>query len=281
MVSVQLHVATDADGRYTIEQVRLGKFFVVAIPHNPPRGADGGPNRSGYRTTFYPSAATIDEAMPVVVNTREPQTADIRMIAAPLATVSGAVFDSKHAPVPNATLHIAHGDRLFGMDNAQARVRPDGTFTFAGIPPGTYYLQFRETAWTRPLVETPTVSMATVVVDGHDIAGVRVDPIHTVHVEGRLIVDDGARLQLPAGLTVDVLPIDGIGVPIRSAHTMNPDLSFAFDTWPGHSRLRVLPENGAWRIQHVRYHGADVTDAGIDFKEGEPVTGIEIEFGRR
>jgi hypothetical protein len=43
----------------------------------------------------------------------------------------------------------------------------------------------------------------------------------------------------------------------------------------------MLPENGPWRVLRVRYRGADITDSGIDFKEGETVTGIEIEFGPR
>jgi hypothetical protein len=280
LASGQLQIVTDADGRYAIEQIRVGEFFVAAIPHNVARAADGRPNPAGSRITFYPSAAAIEQAMPVVVNTREPQTANIRMIAAPLSMVSGTVFDSKHAPVANATLHIAHGDHLFGIDNAQARARPDGTFTFAGIPPGTYHLQFRESAWPPPRGEMPVLSMATVVVDGRDVSGVRVDPLRAVHVEGRVIVDAAHRAQLPADLTVGALPTEGVGAPTRYG-TLTPDLSFAFETWPGHTWIRMLPENGPWRVLRVRYRGADITDSGIDFKEGETVTGIEIEFGPR
>jgi hypothetical protein len=278
--NVRLQVPTDADGRYRIDETRLGEFFVVAIPHNAARAADGRPNRSGYRITYYPSAATVEQAMPVVVNTREPQIADIRMIAAPLATVSGTVVDSKGAPAASAPLDIAHGDHLFGIDNMQAHARPDGTFALGGFPPGTYYLQFREGPWPGPRDAVPLVSAATVVIDGQDVTGVRIAPIRPVHAEGHLVVNVADRPQLPADLTVGVLPQEGNAGHVAYG-TVQPDLSFAFDAWPLRGRVRVLPENGPWRVIRVRYRGADVTETGIDFKEGEAVKGIEIEFGRR
>jgi hypothetical protein len=161
----------------------------------------------------------------------------------------------------------------------QAHARPDGTLALGGFPPGTYYLQFREGPWPGPRDEVPLVSAATVVVDGQDVTGVRVVPIHPVRAEGRLVVNAADRSQLPADLTVGVLQ-EGNAGPL-SYGKVQPDLSFAFDAWPLRGRVRVLPENGPWRILHVRYRGADVTDTGIDFKEGEHVTGVEIEVARR
>src|SRR5262245_50323375 len=216
-----------------------------------------------------------------MVNVRDAQTADIRLIAAPLSVVSGTVFNSKDAPVPSATLHLAHGDYLFGIDNSSAVVRPDGTFAFGGMAPGTYFLQYRESAWPPPRDETPVVSMATVVVDRGDVTGVRVVPIRTVPVEGRLIVADADRASLPSDLIVSVAPVDWQGNPgPHRPGRLNADLTFSLDTWPRPGLIRVLPENAGWTIKSVRYRGADVTDTGIDFKEGTRVTGIEVELVR-
>jgi hypothetical protein len=107
---------------------------VAAIPHNPQRAADGRANRAGYRITYHPSAPDAEHAMPVMVNVRARQTADIIPLPAALATISGVVLDSKGSPVSQANVHIAHGDHLFGINRAAGPARSDGTFSFAGFP---------------------------------------------------------------------------------------------------------------------------------------------------
>lgn len=281
IADARAHVVTDAEGRYALEDARLGDFYVAAIPHNPQRGADGRANRAGYRITYYPSAPDPEHAMPVTVNIRERQVADIKLLPSGLAMITGVVLDSKEAAVPQASVHIAHGDHLFGIDGMNGSARADGTFGFAGFPPGTYFLQFRETKWPPARGENVLVSGAKVVVTNGDVTGVRVRPIHLVHAEGRLIAPAEFTARLPADLTVSTWPVnvDGNPGPHPPSH-INEDLTFSLDSWPGLVWMRVLPEDTGWQITHVRYHGADVTDSGIDFKEGQPVLGIEIEIGR-
>src|SRR5690349_707189 len=76
---VRARFMTDENGRYRIDAVSPGEYFVVAIPRNKGLDANGKPNRAGVRNTYHPSALTVGEAKPVVVNVREPQVADITL----------------------------------------------------------------------------------------------------------------------------------------------------------------------------------------------------------
>ncbi len=281
IVNAKAHVQTDAHGDYVMTQVPLGDVFVVAIPHNPAL-VDGRMNRSGYGITYYPSAARAEQALPVTVNVRAAQTADIRLRAAPLAAVSGVVIDSHDRPAAGGTLGVAHGDHLFGIDGGGVRLHPDGSFGVAGLPPGTYFLQYHEGVWPPPRDVTPLVSGAKVVVDGQDVTGVRVTPIRMVHASGRVIVPDALRGDVPhGGVTVAAVPIDSEGNPgPNRPGALKDDLSFEFATWPGPRRLVVSGMPYAWRIKAVRYRGADVTAKGIDFTGAEIMSGIEIELER-
>ena len=285
LANAQLHVPTDANGGYAIQDAPIGEYFVVAIPHNAFRTADGPLNRAGFGVTYYPSAPSADAAMPITINVREAQTANIVMRPASLATVSGTVLNSKGEPAADERLHIAHGDRLFGIDSAVVSLRHDGTFTLPPLPPGTYFLQYRENGWPPPRDVPQLISAATVVIggDGHDLAGVKVVPLHMVHGAGRVIVDPSSREQLHAAdFHVAVMPVVSDGNPgPQRAGALRDDLSFELDAWPAKVWMRVMPEDAGWQITRVRYRGADVTDTGIDFKEGEPVSGIEIELVRR
>jgi hypothetical protein len=123
--------------------------------------------------------------------------ADIRIAPAHLAHVSGIVFGANGRPVQGGMLGVAHGDNLFGVDSSAVSIRPDGTFVVMGLPPGTYFLQFREGVWPPPKTVLPKVSGAKVIIADADVTHVRVAPIEMVTVTGRLLLDASQRtLQL-------------------------------------------------------------------------------------
>ena len=181
-MNVKTHVLTDAHGDYLFTQVPLGEVFVVAIPKNAAL-VDGRLNRSGYKrgVTYYPSAARVEEALPVTVNVRAAQKADIRLTSVPLAAVGGTSSSTPtigRPPVRRRWTLVARGDHLFGVAGGGVALHPDGSFGIAGLSPGTYFPQYREGTWPPPRDVTPLVSGATVVIDGSDMNGVRVSPIH-------------------------------------------------------------------------------------------------------
>jgi hypothetical protein len=283
--NVRLFAVTDNRGEYRLENINPGEYFVVAIPRNRSAMREGRLTRTGHAISYYPSAPRAADAMAVMVGVQQAQTADITLRPATLAVVSGTVFGSNGQPVQGGTLGMTHGDNLFGVDPARIRLRPDGSFLVAGLPPGTYFLQYHEGPWPPPPDATPLVSGAKVVLDGRDLAGVRVAPIHMVRATGRVIVDPAARAALqPSTVSVGANPRvwDGNPGPQRAGR-LKDDLSFDFATWPGPGFMRVFFDAPGWRVKTVRYNGVDVSETGhdfIDFKEGQEVVGIEIELAR-
>ncbi|HYT69608.1 MAG TPA: hypothetical protein VEL51_24530 [Vicinamibacterales bacterium] len=247
------------------------------------RAQDGRVNRTGFGITYYPGVKSRDGAKLVMVKVDGPVTADITLVPAVLSVVSGVVIGSNDRPVAGGMLGIAHGDGMFGVDSKGLRIRADGFFLLPALPPGTYFLQFHESAWPPPRGETPLVSGARVVVEGRDLAGVRVAQIHMVHATGKVVVDPAVRaLFQPAAFTVGAFPVDvnGNHGPQRSG-SIRDDLTFEFSTWPSVGWVRVLFDDNGWRVKAVRHGGRDVTATGIEFKAGQEITGIEIELVRR
>jgi hypothetical protein len=281
IVRAGLGVRTDANGAYRLENLPLGPYYVVAIPENPPLGRDGRLNRAGHGITYYPSTSTRADARQVTVTVVEPAVADITMLPATLASISGTVIGQDGKPVGGGRLTLAHGDGMFGVHGRGLTTRSDGVFVLAALPPGTYILQFREGPERPPRGSVSLVSGAKVALNGHDVSGVRVAPIHTVRATGRIVIDPEAkRLLAPATISVSAFPvIDGMpgsnGIP-----TMNDDLSFAFNAWPGPNFVRVIIDAPGWVVKAIRYEGRDVMKTPIDFKEGQAVDGIEVEVAR-
>lgn len=281
---VRVRFTTDADGRYRMDSVPLGDCYVVVIPPNTALGPDRRPNRTGFRITYYPAAATAAEAMPVRVNVREPQIADVTLQPARLGVITGTVFTAAGTPANGGRLRVGLGDGLFGVGGGDVALDAKGRFALAGLAPGTYHLHYSEGVWPPPRdVEVPLVSGATVIMRDGDATNIRVMPIRMAHATGRVIVDAALRGQLrPGEFTVGSTPLDFDGNPGPARPgTLHDDLTFEFRAWPGRGRLRVIPEDRGWIVKAARYRGTDVTQTGIDFGAGEEISGIEVELVRR
>jgi hypothetical protein len=289
-VSARLGAITNATGDFRLEVGRIGEFYVVALPHNRLVNANGQPNRVGFANTFYPNATRFADAQRVVVNAGSPATANITLAPATLAVVAGTVTGSDGRPATTGVLGVSHGDGLFGLDSRGMTVGANGSFVIPGFPPGTYYVQFHESASPPPRGEIPLVSGAKVVVDGHDILDVRVLPIRMVAATGRVVVDGGSAAGLkPSEIRIGASPIDFDGNPgFQQPGVLREDMTFEFKTWPSVGIIRVtlppvspqapLPE---WTVKAVKLNGVDVTDKPVEFAQGKVVSGLEIVLARR
>lgn len=279
-VSALLHTVTDANGQYRLDGLSIGDYFVVALPKNDP-GTPRQPTRVGYGKTFYPSAAEVQHAGTVHVAGTAPTEANVRLVSARLAIVSGLAIGASGDPV-GGTLALTHGDGLFGLDSTGYRLPPSGAFAIPAVPPGTYFLVLHESTWPPPQGDIPAVSQAKVIVSGDDVKGVRVVPIHMVQASGRLVVDAVARATAgTTKITIGATPVNFDGNPgPQRAGDVQPDLRFSFKTWPSTGRVRVFPED-TWAIKSIRLNGADVTNSPIDFVEGHEIKGLEVEVVRR
>jgi hypothetical protein len=281
-VSARIGSLTNDKGEFRLGGLYAGEFYLVALPHNPPVDAAGRPNRTGFGNTFYPGVRAFADAKVIVVRPGIPASADITLLTAALFTTSGVVLDSSGRRVSGGTLGIAHGDGLFGLDSRAVRINARGTFGIAGLQPGTYFLQFRESPWPPPRGTIPKVSQAKVVIGDADVPNVRVAPLTLVRATGRLVVEAADRASLdPASISVGAFPtpIDGNPGPSRYG-TVARDLTFEFGAWPMPARIRVMIESPGWVVKAVRHNGADITGRPIDFVQGKDVTGLEVVVTR-
>jgi hypothetical protein len=278
-VDVRLYSITNERGEFLLENLTPDSYCVVALPHNMPVTAANQSNRAGYAITYYPNATRAADAKSVMVTRTAGATANITLAPARLSVVSGSVTASTGRPAPGARLSIAHGDGLFGLDSMATTLRPDGTFTVTGLPPGTYFLHMREGVWPPPTDVIPKISVATVTVVDRDVTGVRVEPLPMVRATGRVIIDPAVRSSLrPSTIRVSGSPVDWQGNPgPQRAGIVRDDLSFEFRTWPARGYVRVFPET-EWTVARVRLDGVDVTNSGIDFRAGREVTGLEVQL---
>jgi hypothetical protein len=281
-VSARLRGMTNDRGEYRLDGLYAGEFFLIALPHNAAHDERGTPRRTGFGNTFYPGVATFAEARSVRVAPGLTPTADIRLLPAPVRTISGTVIGSNGRPVAGGVLGFTHGDGFFGLDTRVVRIAQDGTFRAPALQPGTYFLQFRESQWPPPRGVTPKISQAKVTITDADVAGVRVAPLQMVRGRGRLVIDAADRGALDVA-TVRVSafpdPVDGNPGPQRGG-TVQPDLTFEFSTWPLPSRIRVVIDSPGWTVKAIRHNGVDVANKPIEFIQGRDVTGLEVLIAR-
>ena len=284
LVSARLQSITNERGEFRLEDgLYFGEFYVVALPHNEPYGADRRLNRAGYANTFFPNVVRVADAKRVRVSPSGPARADITLAPARLWAISGTVIGSSGQPIPGGRLAMPRGDGFFGLAARTFAFRTDSTFVAPGLQPGTYHLRFHESPWPPARGTTPVVSGATVVVADADVTDVRVMPIRMVQATGRLIVDGPARSALqPSAIQIGASPVDFDGNPGPSRPGLvKDDLTFAFKTWPSVGQIRVQLPSREWAVKAIRLNSVDVTDKPIDFVAGKEVSGLEIELVKR
>jgi hypothetical protein len=74
------------------------------------------------------------------------------------------------------------------------------------------------------------------------------------------------------------MPIEPGAMPMGMQPTrISDDGSFELKTVPGRTRINMGGAPG-WTVRSIRLNGIDITDAGLDFKPNEDISGIEIEI---
>jgi hypothetical protein len=278
IASARLGAVTGANGRYELELPHAGEFFLVALPRYLSAGPTRSPQRTGYGHTFYPGVARFADAVPVHVRPGAVITADLTLVPAKLAVVSGTVFDSTGQPARGGRIAMAHGDGFFGVNGRTVSFLPGGRFAIPNLPPGTYFLYFHESAWPPPPGTVPIISTAKVVVNGEDIRDVRVMPTKPVRVTGRLIIEGNGPAPRPGSMKVSAVPVPIDGNPGPSyPGAVTPEGTFEFRAWPLPSRILVSSaDRREWTVKSVRLNGRELPNGIIDLEQLRDVTGLEV-----
>jgi len=255
----------------------------------PPAGSATG-RMSIYRTTFYPSATTVGDAMPITVRSGD-ERSDIAIALRPVPAVrvSGRlVMPDGSAPPPMGLFLSGDASKDLivrrppptnaNFDTAVSLTDASGRFTFLGVPPGEYVLQQSSPFLGRALqTGEPTYWVSqTVTVGTTDITDMVVQARPALHVDGRAEYRSVAGAEKPQiGSVSFETPFGEPGQFFVQTIRTNGDLRF--ETFAGGGTYFIHPtENRGWFVQSVMVDGKDYTDRLFDLHEDS--TSIVITF---
>jgi hypothetical protein len=126
---------TDGSGRYRLEEVPPGRYFIIAGPLSA--------------ATYFPGVATLEAAMAVTVVSGTAQIDRDFKLAIPLLRLSGRVVRELDPPlrqsvrrdqVALASPGVSNGLIPIPTPQTLTPIGPDDTFEFRNLPPGIYHL---------------------------------------------------------------------------------------------------------------------------------------------
>jgi hypothetical protein len=249
----------------------------------PPAASSSG-RMEAYRTTFYPTAMTAGEAMPITLRAGEERSGvAITLRPAPAVRVSGRLVTPDGAAPPPMGIYLAgeaSKDVIVrrpppnnsNFDTAVTLSDARGRFTFLGVPPGEYVLRQSSPFLSRALrtgVPTFWVSQPLTVGATDTTDDIVVVARPSLRVGGRFEFRSGTGLQTPGGLVSAGLSLDtpfaetpGVAVSIR------PSDGLTFQTMAAGGTYLIQPnESSGWYTQSVTVGGRDYTNRVFELNE--------------
>jgi hypothetical protein len=272
LVAVGLSDQADDTGAFRLYGLPPGDYFVAAnvgaveaLKREPP--------------VYYPGTPSLTQAQAITLGTGAEAAADIQIVPARTARVSGIVLGSSGEPVParvgllSEAVSIAPGPFMLQLG---ADADASGRFTVENVPPGSYML----TAMNFPGLRSASVSPSGLAVRGDGVfrgpEGVTLplvvadDDISDLTLVtrpggvlvGRFVPDAGVVQPLPAGLRISIASGPASG-RTHDAATVQSDFTIELmGGGPYRFQVEGVPEG--WAVKSVQVNGVDVTDSAID-----------------
>ena len=142
---------TDQDGRYRLESVPAGEYFIVADPFNYPGYYPGTGNRDDSKRVTVAAGATINDLDFKLL----PNSGVLRVVRTPSQgspRFSGVFRDTEGTGLPNITVALTHsqtGARYWAVSNTS------GSFEFPTLTTGEFSLE----TYTPTMLEEPRASI--------------------------------------------------------------------------------------------------------------------------
>jgi hypothetical protein len=275
---------TPDTGEFRVWGLAPGEYLIQANLQN------GGPfetdDRAGYSTTYYPNASVPSEAQMVRVEVGQ-TISGIEIMLSPTRTarITGTTVDSRGEPLRSGfVMAMRTGETLMVMRSQSGQIKPDGTFTIAGVTPGTYTV--RATAPPAAGATAPETLVATVTVSGADVDDVVLMPLQPATVTGRIVFDGPPPTPEPSTMRVMVQPKSpgmAMPLPLPGPPRVNDDFTFEAKAAPGETVVRVFASTPGtqWAMKSIMLDGRDISDDGVMLASGAAVKGVEVVLTNR
>jgi uncharacterized protein (DUF2141 family) len=281
---------TDADVQRAMTQLGSAspapsRVTAATVSSSPARAA----STVGYAPVFYPGTFSASQATPVKIGPGEERAGvDFSMALVRTARVEGTLAVPEGFNASTIGVQMVGNNPAGMLLDSFRRTTPaaDGTFTFAGVAPGTYTVVARGQAPTRSPAAAPQgrpgtppqpthYATADVAVDGQDVSGLSLTLQPGLIVAGR-VQFEGTALPLPdlSRLRINLAPLQSQGEVTVGIMQIAPDANGAFSIQgvpPGRYRLLAAiptprPDPTGWQIKSSTIGGRDTLDAPIDLK---------------
>ncbi len=284
---------TDARGRFLLgpgADAWTGAYIAAVMPTGcDVRVADVTGRLAGYPPLYAPGTTSVDEAVEMVLNPREPATLAFRLQPGPVTRVEGRLAGYVNTTVVPGQVLIEPPEGPVSFVRT-ARISPDGRFSVPGLTAGSYRLIVAPRRGPDPL----NWAIQPVTLVGEPVRRLVIPLQQTMAVAGE--IDFAGHLALLYGtrvfLTVNATPVGGRpGLAALLPHvfaSVLPDGKFGLTgLMPGEYQLGVSgAEPWGWHIKSAMYSGPpgagarlaplDLFDAPIAVERGQNVFGLVI-----
>lgn len=269
---------TDERGMFRL-RVAPGKYRVSAEFRNIGTSYEirnDGRDTSAWATTYYPSAASQDQATVVeVASGQDLDGIDIRLRRTRSLTIGGTVTG---IPAGGGQVVVSLLDTN-GYPMREFPIKPDGQFTISGLTAASYRLIAVVHSAEAPLCSRSLgIDAGTAAQNGVNLALVRGEAIAgTLRIEG-----DPPRIGPQEKLTVRLVSdiLDTVCPDPKKAE-IGPDGAFRIDeVFPERHSVEIspMPENAF--IKSVKVNGAAAQDGIVDLSQGVNGDSVEITLSR-
>jgi Carboxypeptidase regulatory-like domain len=279
---------TDDIGQFRLHGLAPGEYFVAAAMSPGVMMFGQSDDRVGYTTTFYPGTAVQSEAQRVSVAVgRETDQINMTMASSRIATISGTAVSSSGKPIVRGMLMLTAMPQGTSMMSMGTSLKPDGSFLFSNVAPGEYRVQVQHSPnQDEPIMSSITateIGSVVVNVTGRDVSGLTVVTSPGATATGKIVFDGPTTPPVtPAAFNLVGAPVEFNAMMMAGGNArVRDDWTFEAKGLLERRRFRVNSPPPGWYLKSATHEGNDITDSGMEFKEGQTVSGIEIVMTQR
>jgi hypothetical protein len=271
---------TNDVGEFRVFGLEPGQYYLAATLRSDQVATAN--ERETYVTTYYPGTPSLSGAQALTISPGQ-TISGMRMPLLPMRSVrvSGEVSDSSGAPLTGAFVSAEVPIGAGAIFSKGGAVRPDGTFSIAGLAPGDYVLR------VNPYVRAGEGEGAAMplTVGTADLTDVHIVTSKPSSITGRVLIDRAElgnlkgstyRLMTPAADAAEAA-VNGAGNGNGTA--VKDDFTFELRARPGHVFIRS--NTPGWFLRSVRVNGVDVMDSGIEIRPNETLGDVQVELTHR
>ena len=274
---------TDDRGRLRVYGLSPGSFIVCAETFdNVSSGTDGtGSSSERFVRTCYPSAATEAEATPVLIDRTDIDGVEIQMRRSRTFKISGVVLEASGTPAsaPRVMLNYYFAN---GSSGGSIKVEQDGRFSAFNVRPGNYGIEASVGGPDAPGDRRPLeTGFAPVIVGDADVDNIVVSLGPAVDVAGRVVFEESEPKQV-SGLSVTAyLDVDMSSYAAPRNVFLGNQREFVLTNVFGKRRLELSNLPRGWYLNSIRYHGKEIIDTALDFKNSKDPSTLELIVSSR